>query len=172
MAKGKSKKNPGRLYVTNAGGKKSGGGKKKSRGFLDRAFGALAKDGKDGAFVYLGRKAGELGTELGDRYLEGVAGDFAALGGQVGLWYAIKKFGKGSWGRMLRLGLLSEAINGFAEGQGFDPVSMVLDMLPEDKGKTSTSESGGTSSEGLGAHRNRREPVVNRIRQFDAALGY
>ena len=124
------KKNPGRMLITN-----KGKGKRKKRR-NPAAFGKnlvknLVREAKEGVQVLGGRYVGEVGGEVGARYLGDTIGDFAPAAAQVGLWFALGRFLKGSLGRLMRLGLLSETIHQAAVlNLGLDVPSQVMNLLP------------------------------------------
>lgn len=147
--KKKTRKNPGRMAITNPG--KNKGGNRKPRGFIGRALNRLAGDGKDAALVLGGRYAAEVAAELGGRHLAKTAGKYAVPAGQLVGWFALWRLLKKPWARMLRLGLLSEAIHGMAVMQGIDIPQKVLSMIPSAGVKAPAPEGAATeSSSGLG----------------------
>lgn len=131
MAKKKKgkKKNPARMTITN----KKKGKKKRRRNpkFLGGATKRFGTDAKEAAQVLGGRYVGEVAAIAGQQFLGGTAGEFAGTVGQVGIWFALTKLVKGPMGRLMRLGLLSEAIHqGLVLHAGIDIPGQIANLLP------------------------------------------
>ena len=143
--KARKKRNPSRLFITN---RSKGGKGTRSRGFFGRIFNRLAEDGKNAGGVYLGFEAGKVAEELGYRYLSGTAGTYTTPAALLLGWFALAKFVKGSFGRYVRLGLLSRLIDFAAAKTGVSPSAQVIAMLPG--GGVPTTFSTEPSVSGLG----------------------
>jgi len=168
MAKTKKRKNPSAV-ITNKGGKKNG--KKRASGFFGRLMNRATEDGKIAAGCYLGGEIGQVGAELGTKYLSKTAGKFAVPAGQLGLWYVLFKVKASGFARWLRIGVLEEAIRGAVARQGYDPAGMILKMIPGSGGvQVGATESSG--AKGLGAMRDRRAPMTSRFPKYNSALGF
>jgi len=127
MKRRSKKRRSATIRITNPRKAKRGGTRK---GGLRGIFGALVNDAKDGALVLGGRYAADIGSNLGVRYLGSQVGQYAGTVGQLGAWFMLKKLVKGATGRLLRLGILSQAVHELAVAQGLDIPAMVTDMLP------------------------------------------
>lgn len=138
------RKNPGRLIITNRS--RGGKGKTRSRSFVGRLFNRLAEDGKAAGAIFLGQEAGKVAEELGFRYLSGSIPKYSTPAALLIGWFAMSKFVKGTFGRYMRLGLLTRAID-YAAGQaGISPSTQLMNVLP---GSSPVPTTQGTSGIGV-----------------------